>query len=106
MDLTEEMLRSITQEVLGTTTVVNTLRNSEGEVLEHYEYDFGSLLKRITVFDSILEYNPDIHAEALADEAAARQITERLDIDVKDIGGMGKIPIEYFIKAVEVPLMQ
>ena len=106
MDLTEEMLRSITQEVLGTTTVVNTLRNSEGEVLEHYEYDFGSPLKRITVFDSILEYNPDIHAEALADEAAARQIAERLDIDVKDGWGLGKIQIEIFEKTVEHRLKQ
>ena len=106
MDLTEEMLRSITQEVLGTTTVVNTVRNSEGEVLEHYEYDFGSPLRRITVFDSILEYNPDIHAEALADEAAARQIAERLDIDVKDGWGLGKIQIEIFEKTVEHRLKQ
>ncbi|PMR76233.1 lysine--tRNA ligase [Billgrantia endophytica] len=106
MDLTEEMLRTIARQVLGTTTVVNTVRNSEGEVLETFEYDFGSPLKRISVFDSILEYNPDIHAEALADEAAARQIAERLDIDVKDGWGLGKIQIEIFEKTVEHRLKQ
>ncbi|MCE8032948.1 MAG: lysine--tRNA ligase [Halomonas sp.] len=101
MDLTEEMLRTVALKVLGTTTVVNTVRSAEGEVLETYEYDFGKPLKRISVFDSILEFNPDIHAEALADEAAARQIAERLDIDVKDGWGLGKIQIEIFEKTVE-----
>ncbi|MBW6390430.1 lysine--tRNA ligase [Billgrantia antri] len=101
MDLTEEMLRAVALKVLGTTTVVNTVRSAEGEVLETYEYDFGKPLKRISVFDSILEFNPDIHAEALADEAAARQIAERLDIDVKDGWGLGKIQIEIFEKTVE-----
>ena len=106
MDLTEAMLRSVAQKVLGTTTVVNTVRNAEGEVLETFEYDFGQPLRRITVFDAILEFNPDIHAEALADEAAARQIAERLDIDVKDGWGLGKIQIEIFEKAVEHRLQQ
>ncbi|MCE8016789.1 lysine--tRNA ligase [Halomonas sp. MCCC 1A17488] len=101
MDLTEEMLRAVALKVLGTTTVVNTVRSAEGEVLETYEYDFGKPLRRISVFDSILEFNPDIHAEALADEAAARQIAERLDIDVKDGWGLGKIQIEIFEKTVE-----
>ncbi|KAA0012174.1 lysine--tRNA ligase [Billgrantia pellis] len=101
MDLTEEMLRTIARQVLGTTTVVNTVRNADGEVLETYEYDFGKPLKRISVFDSILEHNPDIHADALADEAAARQIAERLDIDVKDGWRLGKIQIEIFEKTVE-----
>ncbi len=101
MDLTEQMLRSVTQKVLGTTTVINTVRNAEGEVLETYHYDFGQPLERISVFDAILEYNPDIHAEALADASAARQIAERLDIDVKDGWGLGKIQIEIFEKTVE-----
>ncbi|MBB3191183.1 lysine--tRNA ligase [Halomonas cerina] len=101
MDLTEAMLRAVTQEVLGTTTVVNTVRNAEGEVLETFEYDFGQPLRRISVFDAILEYNPDIRAEALADETAARQIAERLDIEVKDGWGLGKVQIEIFEKTVE-----
>ncbi|MFG6177451.1 lysine--tRNA ligase [Halomonas sp. THAF12] len=106
MDLTEAMLREVTQRVLGTTVVTNTVRDAEGEVLETYEYDFGRPLRRLSVFDAILEYNPDIHAESLADETAARQIAERLDIDVKDGWGLGKVQIEIFEKTVEHRLQQ
>ncbi|PXX98129.1 lysine--tRNA ligase [Halomonas sp. LBP4] len=106
MDLTEEMLRSVARQVLGTTTVVNTVRNAEGEVLETFEYDFGQRLRRISVFDAILQFNPEIQAEALADESAARQIAERLDIDVKDGWGLGKVQIEIFEKTVEHRLQQ
>ena len=106
MDLTEDMLRTVAQDVLGTTVVVNTVRNDEGEVLETFEYDMGKPFTRMSVFDSILHYNPDITAEALADETAARQIAERMDIDVKDGWGLGKVQIEIFEKTVEHRLQQ
>ena len=106
MDLTEEMLRCVAQEVLGTTCVVNTVRNEAGEVLETFEYDLGKPFTRMSVFDSILHFNPEITAEALADAAAARQIAERMDIDVKDGWGLGKIQIEIFEKTVEHRLQQ
>ena len=106
MDLTEDMLRTVAQDVLGTTTVANTVRNDEGEVLETFEYDLGKPFTRMSVFDSILHYNPEITAEALADEAAARQIAERMDIDVKDSWGLGKVQIEIFEKTVEHRLQQ
>jgi lysyl-tRNA synthetase class 2 len=106
MDLTEDMLRTVAQDVLGTTTVINTVRNEEGEVLETFEYDLGKPFTRMSVFDSILHYNPEITAEALADGAAARQIAERMDIDVKDSWGLGKVQIEIFEKTVEHRLQQ
>ena len=88
MDLTENMLRTVAQEVLGTTTIINTVRNDEGEVLETFEYDMAKPFQRLSVFDSILHFNEDITAEALADDHAARQIAERLDIAVKDSLGL------------------
>ncbi|WP_415889128.1 lysine--tRNA ligase [Neptuniibacter sp. SY11_33] len=106
MDLTEDMLRTVAQDVLGTTTIINTVRNDEGEVLETFEYDLEKPFRRISVFDSILHYNDDITAEALADETAARQIAERMDIDVKDSWGLGKVQIEIFEKTVEHRLDQ
>lgn len=106
MDLTEDMLRTVAQDVLGTSVVVNTVRNDEGEVLETFEYDMGKPFTRMSVFDSILHYNPEITAEALADEVAARQIAERMDIDVKDGWGLGKVQIEIFEKTVEHRLQQ
>ncbi|UTW11709.1 lysine--tRNA ligase [Marinobacterium rhizophilum] len=106
MDLTEDMLRSVAQEVLGTTTLINTVRNEEGEVLESFEYDLAKPFTRLSVFDSILHYNPDITAAALADDHAARQIAQRLDINVKDSWGLGKVQIEIFEKTVEHRLDQ
>ncbi|WP_415882245.1 lysine--tRNA ligase [Neptuniibacter sp. QD34_54] len=106
MDLTEDMLRIVAQDVLGTTTIINTVRNDEGEVLETFEYDLEKPFRRISVFDSILHYNDDITAEALADETAARQIAQRMDIDVKDSWGLGKVQIEIFEKTVEHRLDQ
>ncbi len=106
MDLTEEMLRTVAQQVLGTTTIINTVRNEEGEVLETFEYDLAKPFTRLSVFDAILQYNSDITADALANEHAARQIAERLDIDVKDSWGLGKIQIEIFEETVEHLLQQ
>jgi lysyl-tRNA synthetase class 2 len=106
MDLTEAMLRTVAQQVLGTTTIINTVRNEEGEVLETFEYDLEKPFARMSVFDAILAYNPDITAEALSNEHAARQIAERLDIDVKDGWGLGKIQIEIFEETVEHLLQQ
>jgi lysyl-tRNA synthetase class 2 len=106
MDLTEDMLRTVAQQVLGTTTIVNTVRNEEGEVLESFEYDLSKPFTRMSVFDAILHFNPDITAEALSNEHAARQIAERLDIDVKDGWGIGKIQIEIFEETAEHRLQQ
>jgi lysyl-tRNA synthetase class 2 len=106
MDLTEDMLRTVAQDVLGTTTIVNTVRNEEGEILETFEYDMAKPFQRLSVFDSILHFNEDIKAEALADDHAARQIAERLDIAVKDSWGLGKVQIEIFEKTVEHRLQQ
>jgi lysyl-tRNA synthetase class 2 len=96
MDLTEDMLRQLTQAVLGSTTV-------------HYQgsdYDFSEPFARMSVFDSILTHNPDISAQALADEGAARDIARGLGIELKDSWGLGKVQIEIFEKTVEHRLDQ
>ncbi len=96
MDLTEDMLRRLTETVLGSTTV-----NYQGS-----EYDFSRPFERISVFDSILHYNPSITAEQLGDEAAARDIARGLGIELKDSWGLGKVQIEIFEKTVEHRLDQ
>ena len=106
MDLTEDMLRKMTTEVLGSTKVVNTVKDAEGEVVSETHYDFAEPFIRLSVFDSILQYNPDISAEQLADEAGARAIAEGLHIPLKDIWGLGKVQIEIFEKTVEHLLEQ
>ena len=91
MDLTEDMLRTLAQDVLGKTDV-----HYQGEV-----YDFGKPFTRMTVVESILHFNPDMDAAALADEAGARKIAEGLGIPLKDGYGLGKVQIEIFEKTVE-----
>ncbi|MEC7378034.1 MAG: lysine--tRNA ligase [Pseudomonadota bacterium] len=105
MDLTEDMLRTITQKVLGTTTVVNTRSLADGTE-ETVEYDFGKPFERLTVVDAILRYNPDIKAEQLADDASARQVARDLGIHLKEGWGLGKVQIEIFEATAEHRLMQ
>lgn len=96
MDLTEDMMRELAREVLGSTTV-------------HYQgtdYDLGQPFQRMTVFDSILHFNPDIDAAGLGDEAGARRIAEGLGIPLKDSWGLGKVQLEIFEKTVEDRLDQ
>ena len=105
MDLTEDMLRTITEKVLGTTTVVNTRTLADGSE-ETIEYDFGKTFERLTVVDAILRYNPDIKPEQLADEASARQVAKDLGIHLKEGWGLGKVQIEIFEATAEHRLMQ
>ncbi len=95
MDITEDLLRQIASNLLGTTDVI-----SEGNT-----YDFGNPFARMTVVASILHFNPDITAEALADLGSAREIAKNLGVKLKDSYGLGKIQIEIFEKTVEHRLM-
>ena len=106
MDLTEDMLRKMATEVLGSTKVVNTVKDTDGEIQSEIHYDFADPFVRLSVFDSILQYNPDISAEQLSDEAGARKIATDLHIPLKDIWGLGKVQIEIFEKTVEHLLEQ
>ncbi len=96
MDLTEDMLRTVTQNVLGSSQV-------------HYQgldIDFAQPFYRMTVKDSILHFNPDLKAEQLDSIEAAREVAQGLGIPLKDSYGLGKVQIEIFEKTVEHQLMQ
>ncbi len=95
MDLTEKLFRGIAVDVCGSTTI-------------HYQgddFDFSKAFNRISVFDSILQYNPSFTADDL-NEDNAKATAEKLGIEVKDNWGLGKIQIEIFEKIVEEKLMQ
>ena len=96
MDLTEEMLRTVTQDVLGTSRV-------------HYQgtdLDFSKPFHRMTVVESILHFNPSITVEQLADIESAKAIVDGLGIPLKDSYGLGKVQIEIFEKTVEERLIE
>jgi lysyl-tRNA synthetase, class II len=106
MDLTEDMLRTLAKEVLGTTTIVNTVRDRDGEVVEEIHYDFGQPFVRMTVVDAILKYNPQVTREQVNDIDQARALASSLGIPLKASYGLGKIQIEIFEKTAEHELKQ
>ena len=95
MDITEEMLRSIAENVVG-----KTLIEYQGDI-----YDFGKPFSRMTIKESILHFNSDVTETELNDLDKARSIAERLSIPLKDSYGLGKVQIEIFEKTVEHRLM-
>ncbi len=94
MDLTETLLRTMAQELLGSTTLT-----WQGE-----EYDFGKPFDRMTVKESILHFNPDVTAARLEDLDEARALASHLGIPLKASWGLGKVQIEIFEKTVEANL--
>ena len=95
MDLTEKLFRGIALDVCGSSII-------------HYQgddFDFSKSFDRISVFDSILQYNPTLTADDL-NEDNAKKTAENLNIQVKDNWGLGKIQIEIFEATVEEKLIQ
>ena len=91
MDRTEALLRGIAEEVIGQTRI-----EYQGET-----YDFGKPFARMTVRESILQYNPEISDADLDDRELAAAHAERLGIEVRPSYGLGKVQIEIFEKTVE-----
>jgi lysyl-tRNA synthetase class 2 len=91
MDLTEDLLRSMAQDLLGSTTI-----DYQGS-----QYDFGKPFRRMSVRDSILHFNSSLKAEDIDDPDRARTVAGNLGIPLKDGYGLGKVQIEIFEKTVE-----
>tara|TARA_A100001015_G_scaffold321136_1_gene450342 strand:+ start:2711 stop:4228 length:1518 start_codon:yes stop_codon:yes gene_type:complete len=91
MDLTEDLLRKLAQDILGTTQVP----------YQGSTYDFSKPFARMTVKESILKFNPDITEADLTDLEKAKALAKKLDIPVQSHYGTGKIQFEIFEKTVE-----
>ena len=94
MDLTEDLLRSMAQALLGTAEI-----HYQGEV-----YDLSQPFVRMTVVEAILHYNPFLKRAQLENFDDAVRIAETLGINVEKHYGLGKIQIEIFEKTVEAKL--
>ena len=95
MDMTEELLRGLAEEVVGTTEITY-----QGET-----FDFGKEFDRISVTDSILKYNTNLSISNIDNLDSAKQVAKDLDIHVKDYWGLGKIQMEIFDETVEKKLL-
>ena len=96
MDFTEDMLRGLAREVLGSARL-----SWQGKLV-----DLGQPFHRLTVCEAIVAFNPDITASELNDHATLRKIAERLGIPLKDSQGSGAIQLEIFEKTVEHQLIE
>ena len=96
MNTTEDMFRTITSDVLGTNIV------KYGEL----EFDFGAPFIRVSMKDSVVEYNEGIEAQELETMEGLKAVAKRLDIHLKDSWGEGKVLAEIFEETVEHKLMQ
>ena len=96
MDLTEELLRTVVSEVHGAPKLQ----------YQGHDFDFSKPFKRVTLFNSILELNPNIKAEDLQDREKAAAVAKKLEIPIEKCYGLGKIQVEIFEKTVEHKLME
>ena len=106
MDLTEDMLRALAETVMGTTIIKNTKPAKGDAEPAVVTYDFSKPFARLSVFDSILHFNPSLTAENISTIEAASDVAKGLKINVKDTWGLGKIQIEIFEETVEHLLEQ
>ena len=96
INLTEDMLRKLVQEVLGSASITY-----QGE-----SFDLSQSFSRMTVAESIMHYNPDLDESRLRDVDYCREVAKGLGVSVEDSWGAGKLQIEIFEKTVEDELKQ
>jgi lysyl-tRNA synthetase class 2 len=96
IDLTEELMRYLAQQVLGTLQVTY-----QGEV-----YDLSKPFKRMTIAESIVHYNSQLTKETARDITVLRTFAKSLGIQFNDQAGVGKLQFEIFEKTVEHQLKE
>jgi len=96
MNLSEELIRKISQDVLGTMQVT----------YQEEAYDLSKPFVRLALFDSILHFNPTLTADDINTLEAARKTAKKLEIPLQEGYGLGKVQVELFEKTVEHCLKQ
>ncbi|MFH1333860.1 MAG: lysine--tRNA ligase [Pseudomonadota bacterium] len=96
MNLTEELLRTLAESILGTTVIT----------YQEYTFDWSKPFARMSMRDSILHFNPEITAQDIDHLDSARQVAERLHIQFQKHDGLGKLQSLIFEETVEHHLIQ
>jgi len=91
MDLTEELLRTLTQNIFGTQQITY-----QGQVC-----DFSKPIPRMTIKESILHFNSDISSTDLESLDCIKALAEKHHVTVHASDGIGKIQYAIFEKIVE-----
>ena len=113
MDTTEDMLRTLAQNILGTTDIKSTQKNSDGEVISETIYDFAKPFTRLSMADAVLKYNPGFDAAVINDpeQNLDQMIAYGRSVGIKEDAkqsawGAGKWLCEIFEETAEAKLDQ
>lgn len=96
MDNTEELLRQLSLDILGTTDV------PYGE----YVFDFGKPFERITMHDAIVKYGNGISRSDLDNFEKTVEIAKGLGIEIQKSWGLGSVVNAIFEEVAEHQLIQ
>jgi lysyl-tRNA synthetase class 2 len=96
MALTEEMLRCVAMDVIGSGTVT----------YEGVEINFEQPFACMSLLDAILEHTEGLTKDQLTDFDSVKDIANGMGIKVKENWGIGKIQLEVFEAKVEESLQQ
>jgi len=96
MDMTEELLRQLAVNILGTTEFTYN-----GVAL-----DFGKPFARMSMSEALVAFNDSITTDHLNDYDSARKLAEKVGIEVEAGWGFGKLVMELFEALVEDKIEQ
>ena len=96
MELTEELIREVTQRVLGTTSVTY-----QGETIE-----LGGPYDRLTMAEAIHKYNPEYPLLDLSKPEYLRVALAPFDVEVFSTDGVGILQLKLFEATTEEKLVQ
>ena len=96
MVFTEDLLRSLVSRIKG-----GTIIQYQGETC-----DVSRPFRRMTMLEAILHYNRDLSAADLTDRDRLADIVHKMNLDVKDNDGLGKLQLALFEKTVERDLKE
>ena len=96
MTLVEEMVIEVSKDLYGSTTIT----------YQDKEYDLSGPYKRITLEESVMEFNPDMNREKLRDQQYLIGVCKKLKIKNSKDMPAGKLLLEIFEKTVEEHLIE
>jgi lysyl-tRNA synthetase class 2 len=96
MDITEAMLRTVAQEVLG----------KAGFEYQGVQLDFGKPFARLTIPQAIQQHLPEVTAAQLQDDASLRSLVRKFGGEPMTNWGIGRLQMEIFEQKIEHLLQQ
>ncbi|HBQ44390.1 MAG TPA: lysine--tRNA ligase [Thiomicrospira sp.] len=95
MDYTEELLKEIAELAVGSAQVPY-----QGQV-----FDFAKPFARLSMKDSIVQYNPQVSLDDLASLESATALANKMGVHIETSFGLGKVITKIFEEHVEEKLM-